>query len=476
MIKKNSIKSWRELSLIVSSLLFIALIFFACKKNNETDPVQNPVSEKGEELPVDYLSVYDESENAYNHAIPGLSDADQVLFVVGNSFNRMNWVTAPSSATATDGLGPLFNARSCSGCHSLDGRGQPPLPGNEPVSMVFRLSESGTDAHGGPLPVANFGDQLSNFSILGVDDEGSVNISYEEMPGEYPDGTPYSLRRPTYTFENGSLSSVLFSPRVAPKMSGTGFIDAIPEALILAHADENDENQDGISGRPNYVWNYYTNQVELGRIGWKANQPNVKQQVAHAFLNDIGITSSIAPEQNLWGSQITNYGNLPNGGVPEIPDSTLSKVYFYTSMLSLPARSKAFEGDVLKGKTLFNQLGCSKCHVPNMYTSAHPDFPVLNGLNIHPYSDFLLHDMGPGLEDGRPDYLASGREWRTSPLWGISKQQVVNDHLFLLHDGRARGFEEAILWHGGEAYTIKNAFMNLSKQDRERVLTFLNSL
>ncbi len=461
--------------LFVSFLLFSATSFLvSCRKDKA---FKSPWEyEEGEENVAGILTVYDESENAYNHAIPGLSSSDETKFVVGNSFNKMNWVIAPSSATGTDGLGPLFNAKSCSGCHLRDGRGKPPEDGEGLISMVFKLSSPGTNIHGGPLPVTNFGNQLGNNAIPGATSEGGVTILYTNVSGSYPDGTPYNLRRPGYTFDNSGLSGALFSPRVAPKMAGTGFFDAIPASTILSFADENDLNGDGISGKPNYVWDFTENKTVLGRIGWKANTPSIRQQVAGAFVNDIGITSSLFPSEDLSATQVTAFGSLPNGGTPEISDDIREKVYFYTSTLSVPSRRNFKDEEVLQGKYLFEKSGCTNCHIPKIQTGLHPDIAYLNNITIRPYSDLLLHDMGTGLEDGMQDYLATGSEWRTAPLWGMGIQATVSGHTTLLHDGRARNPEEAILWHGGEALNSKNSFMNLKKEDRDKLLKFLYSL
>lgn len=450
-------------------------LLWACSK----DPTQEEPEgyETGEEYSAGINgTTFDASVNAFNNSIPGLSTEENIRFVTGNSFNRSAWVIAPSSTTNRDGLGPVFNALSCSGCHKLDGRGEPPMPGSPTVSMVYRISLPGFGAHGSPLPLENFGDQLNNRSIPNVDNEGDVNISYIEMPGTYPDGTPYSLRKPVYEFQHPELSGVLFSPRVAPKMTGAGFFDGLTESAIIANADPNDADKDGISGKANYVWDENSQTTVIGRIGWKSSQPSVRQQVAHAFLNDIGITSSMYPSENLWGTQKDKYGSVVNGGNPEINDSVLNNVVYYTSALAMPARRNYKDADVLAGKKIFNQLGCIKCHVSSFKLGIHPEVAQINNQVIRPYSDLLLHDMGSGLADNREDFLANGQEWRTSPLWGIGLYKTVNGHQYLLHDGRARGIEEAILWHGGEASNARNTFMTLSKADRDRLITFINSL
>jgi CxxC motif-containing protein (DUF1111 family) len=438
-------------------------------------------AEPGEELSGGKdATTYDFTENAFGKELPGLSNEQLNDFAVGNSFFRNNWVTAPASTTARDGLGVLFNSMSCGGCHAKDGRAAPPATPTDPLNgLLFRLSIAGTSSTGAPVPEPNYGLQLNNRAILGVTAEGHVSTSYNEVTGNYADGTTYSLRKPSYAFTNlgyGALhSSALFSPRIANQVMGLGLLEAVPEITIISFADENDINNDGISGRPNRVWNIENNRVELGRFGWKANQPTVKQQTAAAFLGDIGITSPLFPGENLTAPQLALYGGLPNGGSPEISDTNLGRTIFYMKTLAVPARRNVNKQDVLKGKQLFTQLNCSGCHKPVMQTGAS-SINQLNNQTIRPYTDLLLHDMGTELADNRPDFLATGTEWRTPPLWGIGLIKTVNGHSFLLHDGRARNMEEAILWHGGEALKSRNDFIKLSKAERALLLQFLESL
>lgn len=459
-----------------AAILAAFLIFYtSCKK--DTGPNLEGYEEGEEYQGGQSSTVFDESVNAFGNSVPGLSLDQNSDFVVGNSFNRNPWVLAPSSTSARDGLGPFYNAISCASCHLRDGRGAPPEMGEQAVALLMKISVNGTDAHGGPNPVPDFGTQLNPFDIPGVNSsEGNVDITYTEIPGTYPDGTPYSLRKPNYTFQNGALSSVMYSPRVAPLMFGTGLIEAIPESVILNHADAMDGDGDGISGKPNYVWNAITQNLSLGRLGWKCGTPSVKQQVAGAFINDIGITSSLFPTENLHGNQVTQYAGLPNGGTPEISDDIFDAVVFYTAALAVPIRRNVMNEDVLKGKLLFNEIGCNKCHINKTQTGSSAHLSQLSNQTIYPYSDFLLHDMGNGLADNRPEFEADGNEWRTTPLWGIGLTQTVNSHTYFLHDGRARGYEEAILWHGGEAEEIKSAFMHLSIDERNQIITFLKSL
>ena len=448
------------------------LLISGCKK--DTVQVLAPESDEMYSAGING-TVDDETSNAFGNPIPRLSSDDNDKFVVGNSFNRNSWVTAPASTTGRDGLGPLFNATACASCHILDGRGKPPVGAEDLNSMIFRLSMPGS------LEVPNYGKQLQNHAINGVDAEGTVKITYTEIPGSYPDGTTYSLRKPDYTFidlKYGDMpAGFLFSPRVAPKMTGAGNFDAVTDATLLSMADPSDANGDGISGHVNYVFDNIKKTTVIGRHGWKSNAASVANQVADAFINDIGITSDVFPDQQLAGTQVGLYNNLPNGGTPEITTDFYNDVVFYTSSLAMPQRRKNFaDQDVLAGKKIFINVGCAKCHMPELKTGTHELVPQLSDQTIRPYSDLLLHDMGEGLADNRPDGEATGTEWRTTPLWGMSYYQTVNKHTFLLHDGRARNVEEAILWHGGESTKIIEDFKSLNKTDRDKLLKFLQTL
>lgn len=457
----------------VLSVIFFSFGFMvsSCRKD---DSLQ---AEQGEEYSGGAATVFDQSQNAFGQQVAGLSYDEGLHFFAGNSFFKQNWVTAPASTTARDGLGPLFQARSCSSCHALDGRGQPPLiPGKESIGLLLRISMPGADAHGGPLPDPTYGDQLQDNSISSVQPEGKFDITYSFINGTYKDGTAYTLRKPVYTIHSlsyGSMQANLVSPRVGQQIIGMGLLEAISEQTIVALADEADANGDGISGKANYVWDAQHQTMALGRFGWKANQPSVFQQTCGALAGDLGITTHLFDQENCGG--IANCGSIPNGGSPEIEDDLLNKMVLYTKVLAVPARRDWNDQDVLYGKALFTNIGCASCHTPKLQTGTS-NISSHNNQTIRPYTDMLLHDMGDELADGRPDYLANGNEWRTPPLWGIGLLQTVNGHTFLLHDGRANNIEEAILWHDGEAEKAKNAFKNLSKEDRDKLIRFLNTL
>lgn len=458
-------------------LLAYLQTFSSCKKETQL------LAEEGEEYTGGATTVFNTSRNAFGFEAPNLDGIEELQFFSGNSFFNQSWVSAPASTTARDGLGPMFNAFACSGCHFKDGRGRSPaFQGELGHGLLLRLSVSGTDIYGGPLPDPIYGGQLSDNAINGVAKEGTIAISYTILSGNYEDGTAYSLRKPTYDIVDlgyGAMATDLqLSPRVANQMVGLGLLEAITERDILANVDEADADGDGVSGRVNRVHDRATNSLVLGRFGWKANQPNIRQQVAGAFVGDMGITSKLFPSESCTSSQ-NDCNNAPNGNSPsgyELDEETLDRVELYSSTLAVPGRRMWDDQDVLKGKELFWRAGCENCHVQQFTTGLHPKFSALSNQKIYPYTDLLLHDMGEGLADNAPDYLANGQEWRTAPLWGIGLIETVNGHTELLHDGRARNVEEAILWHGGEAENAKQHFAKMSATEREQLLKFVNSL
>lgn len=422
-------------------------------------------------------TVNDITENAFQHPFPQVSREQRRHFFVGNSFFRDVWVAAPSSTEARDGLGPVFNAVSCSGCHSLDGRGRAFTTGGKvDLSLLFRLS-----AFDGQRMVDDpyFGGQFNPQAVEGVESEGKVVVNFTAVKGRYPDGTEYELRSPAYTFEGTQFPwrrETRFSPRQAPQLVGLGLLEAIREEDILALVDEKDADLDGISGRANFVMDKAMNkQNALGRFGWKAGQPSLLMQNAAAFNGDLGITSSLFPEEPCAAHQAGCHAS-PNGGVPEISDQILTRVTTYTQLLAVPNRRIAELAAVERGERKFTEIGCAKCHTPGFTTGDSHELALLRNQEIRPFTDLLLHDMGMELADHRPEGRANGREWKTPPLWGIGLIPTVSRHQNLMHDGRARGVEEAILWHGGEGNGSREAFKNLSREDRAAVITFVNSL
>ncbi|MES2544022.1 MAG: di-heme oxidoredictase family protein [Bacteroidota bacterium] len=460
-------------------LVFILLIvtqFFSCGNDDEYVLL---TAEEGEQYSGGDATVFNETEEAFGFFSHNLTSDEKSDFGIGNSFFRQSWVTAPASTTARDGLGPFFNANSCSSCHFKDGRGRTPLfDGETAHGLLLRLSIPGTNSNGSSFADPSYGGQLQDNAILGQTIKGKFNITFESMTETLADGTEVLLKKPIYQFNTlgyGAMAANLqVSPRVANQMIGLGLLEAISEDIILAFADVNDANGDGISGKPNYVYDVVSNTQKLGRFGWKANQPNIKQQVAGAFLGDMGITTSLFPNENCPPGVDCNL--ISNGGSPEISDSNLNKVVLYSSTLSVPARRNYNKQNVLKGKKTFEIIGCTACHIPKIQTGNTHSITALRNQTIRPYTDLLLHDMGINLADNAPDYLATGNEWRTPPLWGIGLIQTVNNHTNLLHDGRAKNVTEAILWHGGEAENAKVKFKQLATDKRNELLDFINSL
>ncbi|MFL5351523.1 di-heme oxidoredictase family protein [Archangium sp.] len=453
---------------------FSLLLLLACACGEEGP-------EPGEELSGGETTVHDTTRNAFTLAARNLQGERRDAFFVGNALFNRNWVMAPSSTEGLDGLGPTFNAPSCAGCHFKDGRGKPPTePEEKPLALLFRLSIPGQDAHGGPLGDPTYGGQLQPQAILGVPAEGGVAFTYTTREGTYADGTAYTLQEPHYALVDLAFGpahpELRVSPRVAPAMVGLGLLEAIPDSALAALADPDDTNGDGISGRVNHVWDVEHGEVRVGRFGWKANQPSLRQQDAGAFRGDMGITSDLFPEEECTSAQQACLA-APSGGAPELDAQKLDAVTFYSRTLAVPARRDVDNTEVLRGRRLFrDELECAKCHVPRHETGVVEDAPELSKQVIFPYTDLLLHDMGPELADHRPDFEATGTEWRTPPLWGIGLVETVNRHTRFLHDGRARSLEEAILWHGGEAERSRERFRTLSATDRAALLRFLESL
>jgi CxxC motif-containing protein (DUF1111 family) len=434
------------------------------------------------------------NRDAFSNFSANLDFEGQRDFKLGNALFRKVWVSAPASTQASDGLGPLFNARACQSCHLKDGRGHPPQGSEEASSMFLRLARpAASDAEQmaiDKLEALNFADpvyggQLQDFAVTGLRSEGRMTIRYEEVPVTLADGSVVSLRRPHYGVSDLSLGpldpATTLSPRIAPAMIGLGLVQAIHEADIAALADPGDANNDGISGKMQIVRHPQTGEPALGRFGWKGENATIRAQAAGAFSGDMGISTPDRPDPHgectmaQLECRAAPTGVQERLGDTEAPDPVLDLVTFYSENLAVPARRDIADKAVLAGKALFYGSGCASCHVPKFVTSRDAAKPQAFQL-IWPYSDFLLHDMGVGLADGQQVGRATGSEWRTPPLWGIGLTQTVSGHSFLLHDGRARNATEAILWHGGEAKKARDAFAAMQASDRDALLKFLESL
>ncbi len=461
----------------------LALALVACD-NVETPTFSQP--EPGEALSGGSTTVMKFDQNAYSMPSANLAPMRRLDFSVGNSFFRNPWVIAPASTTARDGLGPLLNTNACQNCHIKDGRGHPPAPdATSAVSMLVRLSIPAGPEHAevvrerGIAPEPSYGGQLQDMAIPGVAPEGKVRLRYSTEQVRFADGTEVELRRPEIELNDLAYGDMhpetRMSLRIAPPMIGLGLLEAIPEEALLANADADDRNRDGISGRPNRVFDQTTRQTVIGRFGWKAGQPSLNQQNADAFFNDMGLSTSLLSGSSCTDRQ-TECRAMPDGGEPEVSDDILAQVLFYTRNLGVPARRNVDDPQVLAGKTLFHRAGCQSCHVPQFTTAADAAEPELANQLIRPYTDLLLHDMGEGLADDRAEFEAKGREWRTPPLWGIGLTQAVSGHTQFLHDGRARNLLEAILWHGGEAEKARQIVLGYDQNERTALLSFLESL
>lgn len=437
------------------------------------------------------------TRDAFSRFSRGIGFEGESNFKVGNAIFRKLWVSAPASTKSSDGLGPLYNSRSCQSCHFKDGRGHPPkanYPEDTAESMFLRLSiPPQTEEHKrllaehkvATIDEPTYGGQLQDVAIQGHDGEAHMHIEYEDLPVTVSDGT-VTLRKPTYSITDlkyGPLHpDIMTSPRVAPQMIGLGLIEAIPEDQIRANADPDDKDGDGISGRTNENWSMRDQKVALGRFGWKAGQATIADQSAGAFAGDMGLSTPLVHKPSGDCTAAQSYClNAPNGnskrdGGMEVGKKLFDLVVFYAQNLAVPPRRKPDDPTVVRGKELFYQLNCQSCHTPSFTTGKVEGQRHLSNQKIWPYTDLLLHDMGEGLADNRPEGVANGREWRTPPLWGIGLTETVSGHTNLMHDGRARNVEEAILWHGGEAQASRDGYAALSKDEREALDAYVNSL
>lgn len=443
--------------------LMAGSILGACQTVQE---LKSPLSpSQTQPTPASRFYVQDAGPEAFSHRFPDMNSEHRTHFFSGESLFDQNWVTAISSTAARDGLGPFFNARSCAECHFKDGRSRPfDAEGKPTPATLVRLSAADGQAE------STYGEQFQPFAVGQVAGEGRLEIQRELIQGHFADGQRYSLEKPLYSLQDlayGPLSEgALISVRIAPQLAGLGLLERISEAEILKNSDPDDLDQDGISGRPNWLTELRTAERKIGRFGWKANQPSLEQQTAGAFAGDIGISSSLFDSHET-DAQFTAVQDQAHGGTPEISDRLLQRVTFYTQNLAVPAPRLQDSEQHQLGERLFSELQCASCHRPHY---------VLDGEKISPYTDLLLHDMGEELADRRPDGEANGREWRTPPLWGIGLIETVNGHTRYLHDGRARNLEEAVLWHGGEAEASSKSYRELDLKERAALISFLKAL
>ncbi len=414
-------------------------------------------NEEGDERQGGDTTVEKRDRESFNQPAANLTVAERARFQAGRSPFLFRWEPPK--------LGPLFNNISCVGCHGNNGRGlsqtgQFAMPSQALVRVSLPEGEPGDP--GGPIPVPGFGTQLQDHAVVGLP-EVSVAVTWIESGVMYDDGEIVALREPRLDVRtpdgNHLPGSTRMSYRIGPAIIGLGLLEAIPEDTLRALEDPDDADGDAISGRLNQVWDPEQQATVVGRFGWKANNSTIHVQVAGAFLNDIGLSSIVFPE---------------DGGFRDLNDQQLADTVFFTSTAAVPMAATSSRS-AARGRALFRTMGCAGCHIPTLVTGDH-EIDAVAHQTIHPYTDLLLHDMGDRLSDGRPDFLAEGTEWRTPALWGIGLQATVNPMVSYLHDGRARSLAEAILWHGGEADAAREAFRTSSRTDRDALIDFLRSL
>ena len=439
---------------------------------------------------------------AFDLPLANLPESMRPRFYAGKALANQPWIKAPTTTDARDGLGPLYNARTCLACHVRGGKGVMPSDDKSAIfAAVMRLSIPGEiDPLLGVRPEPVYGDQLQGQSVAlshqlrmartpiapadnpEAPPEAQVYLAWTETPFTYPDGDTVHLRRPTAEFRDlgyGALhADTQTSLRAAPAIHGMGLLAAVAPEALLALADPEDDDGDGISGKPNYVWSASTSSVALGRFGWKANKATLDDVVAAAFAADVGITSPLAPQQPCSAAQLRCL-KMPSGENKEgfeLPQDLLELTSYFLRNIGVP-KARVRDAQAQQGREVFREMGCAGCHTPSLKTGTFQgELAHLSEQTIWPYTDLLLHDMGAALADDRPDFDASGQEWRTPPLWGLGLSSKVNGVSHLLHDGRARNPEEAILWHGGEAAASTAAFVNAEREEREALIRFLETL
>ena len=453
---------------IVLSIAALAVLFLSCNQNDD-----NLLSKLEGEKAGGETTVFVKTSQAFGLPASNLSAQNLEKHLEGDVAFEALFVASP--ALRNGGLGSVFNNNSCNGCHPSDSRASVPENINSMSGLFLKISVPGNDEHGGPAPVPGFGTQLQHQSVYGYQPEAQMEVTYEQQEVSLADGTIITLQKPIYSIVSPYVSlpgNVLTSPRIGMPVFGLGLLEAIPEHSILANADSDDTDKDGISGKANYVWDPVSGTTKLGRFGWKAGAPSVLVQTAGAYNEDMGLTNYLKPVESSAGQ--TN--NDPSSVSPEVSRGELENVTFYTLTLGVPAGRDFDDPEVIAGHRIFEQINCSACHIASFTTGNYKGIPEISNQKIYPYTDMLLHDMGDGLADNRSEFQANGNEWKTRPLWGIGLTALTSGHTSFLHDGRARNLTEAILWHGGEAENSREDFRKLSTEDRKKLLRFLESL
>jgi CxxC motif-containing protein (DUF1111 family) len=407
-----------------------------------------------------------ESNHVFNQMSPNTAPISGEPFLLGRRLHHTDFGDGthseqpnPVYTQQIGKLGPKFINRSCVACHTNNGRALPPAIGSLMLQSVVKV---GSDAHGTPDPI--LGSVLQPQSTNGSPEATATIGSYTTTSGQYGDGAPYTLQKPNYVFSG--YTPTFFSVRLAPQLVGLGLLEAISESTVLALSDPGDTNGDGIFGRPQVITDPQTGDPRLGRFGYKGIRARISHQVASALNTDMGVTTSIFPTLD----------GQTNSSPVELADADLTNWVRYVSDLGVNARRNLTNSQALYGEQLFATANCAQCHTPTITTGSYHPMAELRNQTIHPYTDLLLHDMGPGLADNMGEGVATGSQWRTAPLWSIGLTAGVSGGEAYLHDGRARSLEEAILWHSGEAEASKENFRNMSASDRAALLAFLKSL
>jgi CxxC motif-containing protein (DUF1111 family) len=407
-----------------------------------------------------------EPNHVFNQLSPDASPPTGESFLLGRRLHETDFGDGSHSEAGNPiytqqvgKLGPKFSNRSCVACHVNNGRALPPSIGAPMLQSVVRV---GSDASGTPDPV--LGSVLQPQITNGTPEDTVTISSYTTINGQYGDGTTYTLQKPNYTF--GSYTPAFYSVRLAPQLVGMGLLEAVSEITVTGLANADNSGTNGIAGRIQSVLDPQTGQQRLGRFGYKGGKARISHQIAAALNTDMGVTTSIYP---------TLDGDTTNGPV-ELNDSDLTNWTRYISSLGVNARRSLTDAQALQGEQLFASANCVQCHTPTLQTSPYHPIAELRNQTIHPYTDLLLHDMGPGLADNMGEGKATGSQWRTSPLWSIGLTAGISGGEAYLHDGRARSLEEAILWHDGEGAAAKEAFRTMSASDRAALIAFLKSL
>jgi CxxC motif-containing protein (DUF1111 family) len=508
----------------VMTLCILSTLLLACSDNVDNENERKAISSQSTSKSLYSVSLFQQSEHKPGGDIttrrlyasfiyPGakLSAQQQLDFWSGFSFFRDPWVAAPSATANRDGLGPLFNTRSCIACHTAGSRAKIDVPkqgSNEvlPLSLVVRLgSKVAGVTDSDPIYGGQIQPRSTSYRLLDSSQASKINsntkvkakvkvkdnvgeawlkLASETIIGQFDDGQAYELIKPNYQLSRlayGQLAdNTGISVRLAPNVFGVGLLNAIHRDDLIAQEDINDTNNDGVSAKYNRVINVVNGKTELGRFGFKAKQPNLHQQVAAAFRDDIGITNSSFSEDSCTEQQVICQQASRAGGHHrnnlEIPDNRLDITVTFNELLGVPPARNLDNKIIQQGRTHFYQLNCQQCHTPSYITDKNYPVQALANQTIWPYTDLALHDMGADLADGVFEFDATGTEWRTPPLWGIGLQKKITGQQRFLHDGRARTISEAILWHGGEAEVSQQAYKALSENQRLALIKFIRAI